>query len=382
MALYETLKNLDTEGLEVEAARIILEKIAQDLPSLTDYSPGSPHVVIAEAVAWAQALSLYHIARLPEILEEYVVRVLYGGQEAPATPSRTTLVLTFSTPAPSGGRVIPANTAFAGPGGLIFVNPAPYTYPAESYGNEMSGGSYLYQIPVVCTTAGARTNVPANTITRPQTAIPGLVSVTNPLPATGGRDAETYEEMRNRLLRTPPDSKLVTQGDYEEFVRYYYGGGRVYVIGPKFPDFTTNDPNWQAGYVSLAVMLPDGTPLSDDPILKAVLLSVSPMGIPRFVQPTVQTINVSGTIYYSLQADLTQVRAQVEQTLRSLLSPLSWGGWGRWPNDLYRSQIEGALHAVEGVVGVNLTSPGVKTSLPTPYSAPTLGTISLTYQGV
>ncbi|BDX35565.1 phage baseplate protein [Thermus phage MN1] len=382
MALYETLKSLDTEGLEVEAARIILEKIAQDLPSLTDYSPGSPHVVIAEAVAWAQALGLYHIARLPEILEEYIVRVLYGGQEAPATPSRTTLVLTFSTPAPSSGRSIAANTAFVGPGGLVFITTAPYNYPAGTYGNETSGGEYVYQVPVVCTTAGAHTNVPANTITRPQTAIPGLVAVTNPHPATGGKDAETYEEMRDRLLRNPPDSKLITQGDYEEFIRYYYGGGRVYVIGPTFPDFATSDPNWQAGYVSLAVILPDGTPLSDDLVLKTVLLSVSPMGIPRFVAPTITTVDVSGTVYYSLSADLTKVQEGVNAALQSLISPLTWEGWGRWPNDLYPSQVEAAIHGVDGVVGVSLSSPNAKISLPTPYSAPILGTVSLAYEGV
>lgn len=382
MAIYETLKNLDTEGMEREAARIILERIAQNLPQLTDYSPGSPHVVIAEAVAWAQALGLYHIARLPEILEEYVVRVLYGGQEAPATPSRTTLVLTFSTPAPSSGRTIPPNTAFVGPGGLVFITTAPYTYPAGTYGNETSGGGYVYQVPVVCSSTGAATNVPANTITRPQTAIAGLISVTNPNPATGGRDAETYDEMKARLLKSPPDAKLITQGDYEEFVRYYYGGGRVYVIGPKFPDFATDDPNWLAGYVSLAVLLPDGTPLNDDPILRAILTTNSPMGIPRFVAPTIQTVNISGTVYYRSSQDLTPIQTEVNAALQNLLSPLSWADWGKWPNTLYPSQIVAAIQGVAGVEGVSLTAPTGGIALPTPYSATQLGTVSLTYQGV
>lgn len=378
-----TLKNLNTEGIEADVARIILEKIAQRIPELTDYSPSSPHVVIAEAVAWASALSLYYSLRFPEVVEEYIVRELFGGQERPAIPAQVSVVMRFSTPAPSGGRTIPAGTRLTA-GGVQWVLQADYVYPAGTYGNETSGGSYLYLVPLTCLTPGSRGNIPANTPWSGVTpTIPGLQEVFNPLPAIGGKDAETYEELRDRHLKAPVDNKLITPDDYRRFLTQYLGGGRVYVVTPKYPDWQTDDPNWAPGYVTIALILPDGRAFTGDPVLQGLLQIMSPMAIPRFIAPTITTVNVTAQLVSDRSRPSADLIADGRKALTDLINPLTWPYWGRYPNILYVSQIVAALQSIPGVRGVTVSSPSSNLALGggtsgRPYAAPKLGTVSLT----
>lgn len=65
------------------------------------------------------------------------------------------------------------------------------------------------------TGGGVSSNVPANTITQPLFTVPADVTFTNPQPASGGRDGDTVEELRENSLRSfNEQSRTVTLQDY------------------------------------------------------------------------------------------------------------------------------------------------------------------------
>ena len=79
------------------------------------------------------------------------------------------------------------------------TNPS-VTFQTTAY-QELSEGVLSAEIAIVATVAGDVGNVPANTITYTTTQV-GYMSVTNVQPTTGGRDAETDDQLRRRFLLT------------------------------------------------------------------------------------------------------------------------------------------------------------------------------------
>ena len=55
-------------------------------------------------------------------------------------------------------------------------------------------------VPVFCVTPGAAGNVAAGTVCKMPVQLPGIDSITNPLPMTNGFDAETDAELLERFL--------------------------------------------------------------------------------------------------------------------------------------------------------------------------------------
>ncbi len=87
---------------------------------------------------------------------------------------------------------IPAGTVCAAPGGEIrFVT----TEDAV-----LKTGSYEVDVPACAETGGRSGNAFAESITVLVTPPEGILTVVNPLPFTGGMDAESDEELRQRLL--------------------------------------------------------------------------------------------------------------------------------------------------------------------------------------
>jgi len=96
------------------------------------------------------------------------------------------------------GTIIPEMTQITGDHGFIFETQNTITINTDGgyrFGSEGLGASVLAQ----CTTAGAITNVPENTINKLVIPINGVESVTNPLPAHYGVDEESDEEYRYRI---------------------------------------------------------------------------------------------------------------------------------------------------------------------------------------
>jgi len=388
--LKELQEVINASGIEETIARGIMERIAAGIPELTDFSPGSPQVVIGEANAWGSAMSLFYAQRLPEAMEEWIIRGLYGATEKPAQPARASLLLTFSSAAPAGGRTLRAGLGFQSQSGLTFSLTEDYTYPEGAVGDEQSGGGYLYLVPVVCDTPGAAGNVGVGGITTPTSSVPDLLSATNPEPAYGGEDAETYQQLRTRIFRAPVDHLLISQPNYEQAVKDEIGGGQIYVISPQLPDGATADPNWEAGKVRLAIVYPDGTPLSNSPTLKSSLESRSPLAPVEFVEPTIHDINVDVSVTFENTAtDAATLDVQLKQAINKYLDPADWEYWGEIPNKVWRSELIAVLQGVYGVIGVTLNQPSSDVdlrpggwSVDSPYAAPRLGTWTASYTGV
>lgn len=76
--------------------------------------------------------------------------------------------------------------------------------------------------------SGKDGNVAPNTIDQPQT-LPSVVRrITNPLPASGGVDPDTIDNVRARTpLSVRIMDRIVTLSDYEDYVRLFAGIGRV-----------------------------------------------------------------------------------------------------------------------------------------------------------
>jgi len=109
-----------------------------------------------------------------------------------------------------GAKYALVNLLFGGDEG----SPIPVGAQAETEQNivyevlvdQVIGVSGQVTVQARCMTSGATGNVPANTITKLKTPLPGIDSVTNPSAASGGRSVETESEARDRYRSTPASS--------------------------------------------------------------------------------------------------------------------------------------------------------------------------------
>ena len=68
--------------------------------------------------------------------------------------------------------------------------------------------------------AGVESNVNANTITMMSVPVEGIVSITNPVKATGGTEEETDDELRERIMEANEqmdDSYIGNESDYKRW---------------------------------------------------------------------------------------------------------------------------------------------------------------------
>lgn len=371
--LLDSLLLANNAGLEEEISQGIIRKIAQGMPELTDHSPGSPHVVMAEGLAWGSSLLLYYVAQQPQLFEEWMLRHLYHTVARPATNAQASLQLAFSTPAPTGGRTVTAGTRFKG-GGSDWTVLESFTFPEGSYGNETHltevGLVWNFLIPVACNSSGARYNTAANTISTVTQLTSGLVSVTNPAAAYGGKDEESYADMRQRYFNSRiEEDLLVTHIDFEAATSRFLGpNSRVYVVTPP--------PT--PGFVHISALYPDGTPLVAHNELQIHLNSRSPMAPVRYVPPAVIGVAVNVTLKYDPNAASPgALQTQANDLIQGFINPVFWPRWGSTENTLYRSELIARLQALSGVLSVTLVSPAADVLLGAPNATLLLTTLSV-----
>ncbi|MER5374278.1 putative baseplate assembly protein [Streptomyces sp. NPDC002553] len=76
--------------------------------------------------------------------------------------------------------------------------------------------------------SGSAGNVPAGQVNQVVSRPPGVSAVTNPLPATGGTDADGVDDTRSRVpLRLRALDRLVSLRDHEDFARAFAGIGKA-----------------------------------------------------------------------------------------------------------------------------------------------------------
>ena len=229
--------------------------------TLNDFSSGNPLAALIQGQAFAQGEFLFWANQLPqEILINWIGPFL-GAMRRLGTASVAQLVVSIS---PSNtDTVIPSGTPFTSnfnsTGGqtITFITTDIYTIPA---------GESTTRITVASQYIGSEFNCAANTITgAPAIGIPGL-AVTNPQPAVGGSDVETYDEVQQRFFTLIRRKNPVTQEDWQGFFEDFYGAGTLTSVQPNRPNEGTYNyltdyilPN---GQVSFFVLGPDGTELT------------------------------------------------------------------------------------------------------------------------
>ena len=232
---------------------------------------------------------------------------------------------------------------------------------------------------------GQRGNVKENTLTVLRSAIPEIASVTNPLPATGGREGGSLDLARQRArheLRTR--QRAVTVEDFEYLAMHAsIRVGRAKCLGPAVPALSSGweleaDADEEAShtapgrdaitvYILAAQEKPEDRVTADDvKPTKALLTQVQTyldgcrlLGCVVEVKPALLLeVTVEVTVEPFARTSLARVETDVEASLHRFLNPLVGAtvrggqrGWG-FGRSLNPGEIHGEIHRVYGVKSV------------------------------
>jgi predicted phage baseplate assembly protein len=205
---------------------------------------------------------------------------------------------------------------------------------------------------------GALTNVGTGAVQSLQTSVPGVDSATNLQPAIGGSDEETVASAK---LRAPQELKsknrAVTADDFE-YIAEQTPGVRIRrahalpLSHPKYPG--TPIP----GVVTVIVVPESDAP---NPIPGAATLAIVCAELNQHrlltsevyvVAPTYRRVQVQAVLVVAPNADLSEVKNQVEAALTTFFHPLTGGADGQgWPfgGTIYYSDVYRQILDVDGV---------------------------------
>lgn len=229
--------------------------------TLNDFSAGNPLAALLEGLAFAQGEFLFRANQLPQaILIEWLGPFL-GAMRRLGTPAVARLTITI--PPSDTVTTFPAGTEFSTDSNLTggetftFVTDSEVVIPAgESVGYASVSSQFV----------GAIYNSPANSITGVSATDITDLTVTNPLPATGGSDVETYTEVQERFFTLIRRRNPVSAEDWQDFFTDFYGIGTQTSVQPNRPNQGTynylTDYRLPNGQVSFFVLGPDGVELN------------------------------------------------------------------------------------------------------------------------
>jgi hypothetical protein len=213
------------------------------------------------------------------------------------------------------------------------------------------------------TGGGAQGNVRPQSLTTLKDRIAG-VNVTNPRPATGGRDAESLDDL---LVRGPTDfhrlERAVTARDYETLARRAGGIARakafteseIWRHAPPGVVETVIVPTAESGPLSIEDLRRQETPEELAKVQRA-LDAARPLGSRCEVHWTrYKPVSIKLRAVVSPLEDQAAVRTRILKRLELLISPLPRSAWDQgWPHGraLRRYDVEGTVRAEPGVVYV------------------------------
>ena len=190
---------------------------------------------------------------------------------------------------------------------------------------------------------GSAGNVGAEAIATLQTAVPFVDSVSNHRPAVGGRDAETYDEVRARApqeIRTR--SRAVTAGDFEDLARETPGANirRAKALPLHHPELEPPRPAG-GGQPATTVPVPGVVtvlvvPQSDlpKPVIREETLDLVARHLHGHAlvtteiyvaRPTFRKVEVELRVIVAPNASLGEVAKALEQRLLAYFHPLTGG---------------------------------------------------------
>jgi hypothetical protein len=273
--------------------------------TLNDFSAGNPLAVLLEGQAFSQGEFLFWANQLPnKILIEWIGPFL-GAMRRLGTPAIALVKLSISprnsdllVPA---GSVFTSNSRLSGGQSFEYVSSFNVTIPA---------GKTEVEISVYSKYVGNAYNVPANSITSPPDLGEASAVVTNPEPAVGGSDVETYTQVQERFFSLIRRRNPVSQADWENFFIDLFGIGTLTSVQPnrssKFGYNYLADYTKPNGQVSFFVLGPNGTELTEDQIRRGQ--NVINFSVPIENQAHLYPITLSQTQYnITLEVDANGV---------------------------------------------------------------------------
>ncbi len=253
--------NIDPRN-EAELVQAASQRVYQASgQTLNDFSAGNPLAALLEGQAFAQNEFLFWANQLPQsILIEWLGPFL-GAMRRLGTPAVARLTLTV--PPSDIVTVIPSGTAFTTDPNL--TGGESFTFITDAEVSIPSGESVAY-VSAASQYVGAIYNSPANSITGVSAInVNGLIA-TNPKPAQGGSDVETYPEVQERFFTLIRRRNPVSAEDWQDFFTDFYGIGTQTSVQPNRPNQGTYNyvtdylkPN---GQVSFFVLGPNGVELN------------------------------------------------------------------------------------------------------------------------
>jgi len=202
---------------------------------------------------------------------------------------------------------------------------------------------------------GTAGNLPADRLTQILTPVLGLTSVTNPLTAEGGSDAEGIEDIRTgapKSIRTL--DRVVALADFEAFAQGYRGIGKASAV-----ELRSGLRRIVCLTVATTAYAPPAVGSDLEKGLHDALVSAVPPGTHVRISGF---IDLAMTVGLALASDPDLRRADVEAAVRDALVR-DFGKPARpFGTAVHRSQIISTVQNVRGVTAVNLTefaAPGV-----------------------
>jgi len=180
-------------------------------------------------------------------------------------------------------------------------------------------------VEIIAENIGSIYNIPANSITQIPISIPGITSVTNPIPTKGGTDTEEDDDYRVRILQRlahPPSS-----GNKDDYIRW---AGEVTGVKGSKPIPLANGP----GTVKVIVYGDNNQPLDStivqnvqnhiDPPLHGHGEGTAPIGASvEVVTPTIKKVDV--IIKNLTSDDIDVAKTNIENNLKNLFLSIKPG---------------------------------------------------------
>lgn len=295
---------------ETQTYTQILQRLKSQAPSGMDSSEGSfIHDVLSPAAL--EMAQLY--ANLDLVLAFSFAQTTHGqyldyraGEHGLARKAATYATGTLKVNG-SQGIVIVQGQIFVTDGGIEFETTTSASIPAAGY----------VLISVQAKTPGITGNVPSGTIKKAQAAIPGVTSITNESPTSGGVDEETDEALLNRLLekvRYPATSGNASH--YLQWAKEVTGVGDAKIF-----------PLWNdAGTVKVVIIDSEKEPADPELVTDTAeyIESLMPIGSALTVESALAlNINIAATVSLAEGYTSQQVTASLTELAADCLKEIA-----------------------------------------------------------
>lgn len=363
-----TLFDVDTQSL-VERG---IETIGVTFPEW-DPRESDTEMVLLEALAVEASETVYAINRVPGAVVEVLLRLFGLTKDEGA---RATASATFTVQA-GPERVIPSGTSLTfgtGPDATAFATDVGLTIPA---------GATSGTVAITATDIGSTPNgTPAGTrleVVDSIAYVDGAVLATD---VAGGREPEADHDFLDRgtTMLSRLTTTLVLPEHFTAAALDDVRVSRAFTVDMYDP--TQAPPADRPGHVTVAVLGPDGVPLSGE--VKAELeSSLESMAIAildvHVVDAPVTTVDIAVTVTRQPFYTDEQVEASVEAALRSWLDPDTWP----YQAAVWRNEIVSVVDQAEGVARVvDVTTPTTDITLTGVGALVRAGTITVTVAGL